>query len=284
MTTYNSYEEAKIANPEESVYKVLSNGLFISFDKEAEMIRDVIQGSDAKLCNPADHCMTVEQFLNAGHKLVGGDAFTGVCGKALIVGADIQELGINNRVESDSICFILRAAALEEKPFLQTGEEFEHTKTLNFIYDRMVDVHGENENVDYMHKLKNAIMMVKNRESPCNTAASGEEPKRVKVEFVKVEFASDKEKAEAFIGGGLRYFTHGKVKGDMERDTIPVTRLDELLCGNAIYRRIETEMTERDEFVEVIKRLQEDYILNDNYDTEQFGEFLFDSGELKLVE
>ena len=77
-----------------------------------------------------------------------------------------------------------------------------------------------------------------------------EKEKRVKVEYVKVEFASDKEKAEAFIQGGLRYFTHGEIKGDMEHDTIPITRLDELLCGNGIYRRVETEISEHDEFIE----------------------------------
>ncbi|MCP3679376.1 MAG: hypothetical protein GY782_03560 [Gammaproteobacteria bacterium] len=62
--------------------------------------------------------------------------------------------------------------------------------------------------------------------------------------YEKVTFVSDKEKAEAFIEGGLLFLTHGEIKSDMERDAIPVTRLDELLCGNAIYRRI--EVTKRD--------------------------------------
>ena len=51
------------------------------------------------------------------------------------------------------------------------------------------------------------------------------------------------------------------------------------------YRRIETEITERDEFVEVIKKLQEDYILNDNYDhLSNLESFYIDSGKFKLVE
>ena len=104
-------------------------------------------------------------------------------------------------------------------------------------------------------------------------AAALEKPKRLKVEYVKVEFASDKEKAEAFIEGGLRYFTHGETKGEMERDTILVTRLDELLCGNAIYRRVETEISERDEFIEeALKRCvwkegsPAHYMIGDMYD------------------
>ncbi|AUR85428.1 hypothetical protein NVP1168O_62 [Vibrio phage 1.168.O._10N.261.52.A10] len=73
----------------------------------------------------------------------------------------------------------------------------------------------------------------------------GEKPEPQKqYRYEKVDFVSDKEKAEAFIEGGLRYFTHGEVKGDLEHDTIPVTRLDELLCGNAIYRRVEIDHVE----------------------------------------
>ncbi|AUR90475.1 hypothetical protein NVP1144O_27 [Vibrio phage 1.144.O._10N.286.45.B3] len=104
---------------------------------------------------------------------------------------------------------------------------------------------------------------------------------RTKTEFVKCEFASDKEKAEAFIEGGLRYFTHGPVTGDKEKDTIPVTRLDELLCGNGIYRKVETEIDERQEFIDVI----EEYCHSNGFGVNRrFLGSLFDSGKFKLVE
>ena len=41
--------------------------------------------------------------------------------------------------------------------FLQSGEDFEHTKTLNFIRDRMEHEYKESPNVDYVRKLDNAI-------------------------------------------------------------------------------------------------------------------------------
>ncbi|CAH9015750.1 putative coil containing protein [Vibrio phage 381E49-1] len=120
---------------------------------------------------------------------------------------------------------------------------------LSWIWQRMVNVHGEQSNVDYMLRLNGIILAMK--DSDAESDISFEQPKpRTKTEFVKCEFASDKEKAEAFIEGGLRYFTHGPVTGDKEKDTIPVTRLDELLCGNGIYRKVETEIDERQEFIE----------------------------------
>lgn len=108
---------------------------------------------------------------------------------------------------------------------------------------------------------------------------------RTKTEFVKVEFASDKEKAEAFIEGGLRYFTHCPVTGDKEKDTIPVTRLDELLCGNGIYRKVETEIDERQEFIDTAVELlnRDDHGGEASY-YEGWFESMFDSGKFKLVE
>ncbi|AUR83631.1 hypothetical protein NVP1038O_21 [Vibrio phage 1.038.O._10N.286.51.C2] len=72
----------------------------------------------------------------------------------------------------------------EAKPFMQTDEEFEHTKTLNFIYERLIEVHGENPRYDYMHKLKNAIMMVEKAESSFNREESTKELKRTKGEWI----------------------------------------------------------------------------------------------------
>ncbi|AUR98292.1 hypothetical protein NVP1248O_78 [Vibrio phage 1.248.O._10N.261.54.F1] len=100
-------------------------------------------------------------------------------------------------------------------------------------------------------------------------------------EFVKVEFKSDKEKAEAFIEGGLRYFTRGAITGDKEKDTIPVTRLDELLCGASIYRKVETEIDERQEFIEVA--CERSGLSKHSVEAQVFG-VIFDSGEFKLVE
>ena len=189
--------------------------------------------------------------------------------------------------------FILIEMAKQEGPFLQTGEEFEHTKTLNFIYERLIEVHGENSNFDYMHKLKNAIATVEDRESPCNQATleekpkpeseydkgmreamqkiavscgkkfavdigyeelpdlveslvnpKQENPKRVKVEYVKVEdsifdLRPDFEAGELFV----------KI-GDNYEVVLSAQCLATSLTVGSCYRRVETEIDERQEFIE----------------------------------
>ena len=66
--------------------------------------------------------------------------------------------------------------------------------------------------------------------------------------YEKVEFKSDIERAKAFIDGDLFVFTHDEVVGDLEKDTHPVISLNQMLFGNAFYRRI--EVTERELFIE----------------------------------
>ena len=237
MTTYNSYEEAKIANPESEIVTTGPNweynpALKWKFEKLVEDDDDdgdahALEDSAWVKCNPADHCMTVEKFLKNGHKFVYGDLFLdqGGCVEKVsnVDNYNIPFIGDNKR-------YILRAAALENKM-----------------------------NTDRLE------------------TQSEEQPKRVKFEYLKVDFVSDKEKAEAFIEGGLRYLTHGEIRGDLESDTIPVTRLDELLCGNSIYRRIETEITERDEFIQGYLELADSSV---GVSYKEFAGIVFD----KLVE
>lgn len=162
------------------------------------------------------------------------------------------------------------------KPFLQTGEEFEHTKTLNFIYERLIEVHGENPNVDYMHKLKNVIMMVEDRESPCNKAV--EKPKRMREEYVKVEFEKLSDAALAVDGGDIQFNKYGNQPIDGKALALHYYNTSEL----SFYRREEVEVSERDEFIEAYRRLREKFAVQHEY--ENFDEFMADSGEFKLVE
>ncbi|CAL9954690.1 hypothetical protein VPHK24_0002 [Vibrio phage K24] len=115
MTTYNTYQEAKIANPEESIYatKISMNG-----KREVFGVYDII--ADITLnyytCNPADHCITVEEFLSRGHKLIKGDVYLDYDGEVVefICVCDNSQSN-TNRKEND-VRYILRAAALEKKP------------------------------------------------------------------------------------------------------------------------------------------------------------------------
>lgn len=113
MKTYNSYEAAKIANPESDIYKLISMDGFVFGDGLGDLIRISSLQTDAKKCNPADHCTRYDDFLTLGHEFVDGDAFLNSRGEVVI----ITNAQSNNRiVDGDDKRFILRAVALEEKP------------------------------------------------------------------------------------------------------------------------------------------------------------------------
>ena len=99
--------------------------------------------------------------------------------------------------------------------------------------------------------------------------------------YEKAEFKSDIERAKAFIDGDLFTFTHGEVVGDLEKDTYPVISLDQMVCGNAIYRRI--EITEREFAIEQAAKIMYDAGQSSGQINDLTLGALFDAGMLKLV-
>ena len=175
--------------------------------------------------------------------------------------------------------FILIEMAKQEGPFLQTGEEFEHTKTLNFIYERLIEVHGENSNFDYMHKLKNAIAMVEDRESPCNQAALNK-PKRVKVSYVSADFSKEWKAVRYYNEVGELFVVD--FNGNYSNVNDISGTWYEVICKNydSLFIQIETEIDERQEFIDAAIG-----VLNVHYQNAAAtlcGD-LFDSGKFKLV-
>lgn len=112
MTTYNTYQEAKIANPDSEIVRWNSSDEYKAVSK-----RD-LSGylTTWTYCNPADHCMTVEKFLKDEHKFVDGDIY--FCIGELepsIVGVDGFKCEYaNTPTGDDATSYILRAKALEE--------------------------------------------------------------------------------------------------------------------------------------------------------------------------
>lgn len=154
MKTYPTYQEAKIANPESDIY---SAGLS-EFTAEKPMHNWATSGL---LCNPADYCMTVEQFLKDGHKFVDGDLIYSQAIDAVVTVSDNDKIASSYRVKSSNeLCasdcnrYILRAAALE-KP-----KQISDTAREAFSTDSTPKIHKDSE----FHKKPGA-----------------------KVEFVKVE-------------------------------------------------------------------------------------------------
>ena len=110
MTTYNTYQEAKIANPREDIYEF--EGYFSSF-----------KGIGSKKCNPADHCITLEKLLSDDLNLDVGDVLFGE-DEVEVVSSVFDCNAYNNPDSVDSNIYILRAAALENIP-TETPEEKE---------------------------------------------------------------------------------------------------------------------------------------------------------------
>ena len=143
MTTYNSYEEAKIANPDSEIvtpsefwdgadylvgkFKVLTESMLIdkfSWEK----------------CNPADHCMTVEKFLADGHKFVKGknDAYLDNKGIVRFIGDNgYSAWGCNDVtcIDGSRESFILRSAALNKPKRVEVS----YVKVEDSIFDLRPD-------------------------------------------------------------------------------------------------------------------------------------------------
>lgn len=124
MKTYNTYQEAKIENPEREIVTT-SNGwagddyLKGKFEPLQNIKNGDISSHDLseggwKICNHASYCMTVDQFLKGGNKFVDGDLIIGTDCNVKVVGIDYGVGSANCNVGSDNERYILRAKVLEE--------------------------------------------------------------------------------------------------------------------------------------------------------------------------
>ena len=212
MTTYNSYEEAKIANPEGGIFT--KAGKFIGECDLGPSPHTYEYRGIAK-CNPADHCMTVERFLADGHRFVEGDLYIdwkGCVRGVGMIGHSVDACNDVRYIEDSLGSYILRAAVLEERVKM----------------DNSVKYVARNQ-FDEILKM-----------SPIS-----QEP-RTKVEYVEVtdsifDLRPDFEAGELF----------SKVNHARDYSTINNTQtLAQALHQSCCYRRIETPITEREAFIE----------------------------------
>ena len=182
---FDSFERVKIKYPTSEIYT--SGGLFGTDD----MLNP--EAKDVEKCHPAKYCMTVEQFLKAGHRFVEGDFVHNHYGAVAIDSENIREWNHQAITKCDRSQYILRAAALEEKP------------------------------------------------------------KRVKVEYVKLENPSIHELAELYDSGELVFYQGG------EYLKVTQTRQVYFHAHNlSIYRRIETPIEWWEDLVDYIGKATED--------------------------
>ena len=113
---YKTYAEAKIANP---ACEIVTTGKNWIYDKEltgtfqprvTEGRSHAINDYSWVICNPADYCSTLKEFLEAGLELVEGDKFIGIHGNLIKVKEVVMSDTPN---ESDNDRYILSAEALD---------------------------------------------------------------------------------------------------------------------------------------------------------------------------
>ncbi|AUR95134.1 hypothetical protein NVP1201B_29 [Vibrio phage 1.201.B._10N.286.55.F1] len=69
MTTYNTYQEAKIAMPLACIIHDTDNDIFFGMPSREGTI---LTSDGCKFAEPQNYCMTVDKFLYDGHGFVEG--------------------------------------------------------------------------------------------------------------------------------------------------------------------------------------------------------------------
>jgi hypothetical protein len=123
MTKYNTYQEAKINNPDTEIVTTGHkwNGredLIGSFEpSECSVVESHLISDYAwVICNPANYCMTLADFFEAGHKLVGGDLTVNLSGRVSVVGITDSVDSFNEPDHDiDITLFVLSAKALNDQ-------------------------------------------------------------------------------------------------------------------------------------------------------------------------
>lgn len=113
---YKTYAEAKIANPDSEIVttgkKWNGCGSFAGvFQKINDGGKCDIGDDSWVICNPADYCSSVKEFLEAGYSFSIGDLFLGTDGAVHDIGEIYQQT--NQCEDSDSKRYILSASALD---------------------------------------------------------------------------------------------------------------------------------------------------------------------------
>lgn len=149
MNVYNTYAKAKIDNPNSSI--VGSGCYFTSIDDAS--IPEIYN-----VCNPADHCSTVDEFLDAGYEFVDGDLYIGMFGWVCEVGIVTSNEEANDRSDDDCKRYVLRAEALNGGSKIpdQLGDEEaikacenaqeQKSKPVEWPCDDRIDAIGQNGN------------------------------------------------------------------------------------------------------------------------------------------
>jgi hypothetical protein len=264
MTTYNTYQEAKIANPKYDIYEMAGHFAASSFIETAN------SRASWNKCNPADHCMTVEKFLADGCKFVNGDLIIGIKGTVEVLTNRVWELFC---ADANKKRLVLRAAALEENEPELTKDDSPQG-ILSAISNRLHNVGCEHQNLAFGHELSGMACDIWGvLPLISNESIQGKKP-RTEVEYVKCEFDSAWEAVKDFEDG-KKLYTKRSHKDYILIDSAP----DVLRFLYDLHKRIETEIDERNAFVDALNDLFHSHTMS----TSDLFNAIVDSGKFKLV-
>tara|TARA_B100001105_G_scaffold124157_1_gene99519 strand:- start:3134 stop:3952 length:819 start_codon:yes stop_codon:yes gene_type:complete len=269
MTTYNSFEAAKIANPEEDIYK-LEDG---SFATGSWLQKSNFGEYTFTLCHAKDYCMSLEEFRDSDKKFIAGDYFLSVSGRVVLIVED--DVSIANRMTSvEGQRFVLCAAALEEKEKPKTESDYD--KGMREAMKKIAKSCGRSFCTDIGYEELPDLV-----DSLINPKPE-EKPKRVKESFERVDcksidFWEVAKEYQSKMHIFWKFSNGSKVVQDLEQ-------LVEQYRKNEIYRRIETEISERDEFIKKVEAIAEDITSDSEWSFACIATAMFDSGEFKLAE
>ncbi|AUR91255.1 hypothetical protein NVP1158O_28 [Vibrio phage 1.158.O._10N.261.45.E12] len=148
MKTYETYQEAKIANLDKDICTRKGTG-----NPAFQVVVDGFVNELWRICNPADHCMTVDKFLRDGREFVKGDIYLNQDGRTLGV-VNIPEYN-NKRSTIDCDLYILRAAVLENQMNIDKVEtQTEHQEEMSAL----ISLNRMNKSVeDFLAGLKGDV-------------------------------------------------------------------------------------------------------------------------------
>lgn len=136
MKTYKTYAEAKLAHPDCGIYRIGSEFTASCTSSTGSILQPV---------NPADHLMSLEEFLAAGYLLVNRDQLIGKSGRILIVGKNGCYAVNMNAKDSivDSKTFILSAACFgggSHPPVKKMKTKVEFARVTDSVFNLKTDL------------------------------------------------------------------------------------------------------------------------------------------------
>ncbi len=172
MTTYNTYQEAKIAMPQACICVHKNDDKDVFAGMPSREGTTLFNGSE--FAEPQDYCMTVEKFLADGHKTVNGDWIIDYCGNVWMNMTDSGAHNVNNFTGNKAReSFILRAAALETKEPKRTKVEYvkvHNSEAIKAVMEGSIDywceINGSYSNLTMDSNLQEFCCAVHRIETP----------------------------------------------------------------------------------------------------------------------